>query len=961
MNCENLCKLLTNMCPSDFREHRSTERSSILTQLRDEHDGKICPILEAGILCGVAYHHSGLVNDERLLIESAYKNGIISIICCTSTLAAGVNLPARRVIIRSPYIGRQLIKKSQYLQMIGRAGRAGLDEKGDCITILKNGNEFSTFKNMLENPLEPCISGLCDDQQREAFFLDLIVLKMCSTIDEIFEVFKNSLFGIQKHDDIELRILTEKTLQSLLGNQMLIQPEVDHFFSTQIGMATFNANFNPQMALDINRDLSENLSQGIVLSSHFHLLYNCVQMDVEVIDLDWNLFHNEYLTLKKEERELLHLMGFSEGTIVQFILYSSNKMNISVKAQRFYVAFMLRQIWEQRPLWEVAQHFDVPRGWLQSVLQSALSQASSIIRFAERTPSLWALRSLLPEMVKRLSECTRQELIPLLSIDCVKAGRARLLYEHGYRTVGSIAKVNAKKLISDLGGKLNLTQAWRMINSAKTIIRDQIAEKAEELEKLGANDVFEFIEPTKIFTQKLNYSSDKATFRPVLNSFGFELEAEDEEEEEEKGKISPIIFHSMLLFIFFYLDLNCSFLIIISCLITKCGVVVKEKMNLEQELLDPTLKNVVEQRSLKWVFVGGKGGVGKTTCSCSLAVQLAKNRRSVLIISTDPAHNISDAFSQKFSKVPSKVNGFDNLYAMEVDGTGLGDGEPPLGPDDGKDIFSAGKKLLAEFAGGLPGIDEATSFSQMIKFMGFAFRFTTFLTKNKKAKFLPEENLKLHTRAVYLTANFPLVQSMDFEIVLFDTAPTGHTLRLLQFPSVIEKGLGKFLSLKSQFLPMFSQITPMFGFNDISMETTSNKLEETLRIVLFHFAIFLDDLLVNLTTFVCVCIAEFLSMYETERLVQELTKQDIDVHNIVVNQLLFPDRNSEGNITCKKCQSRYNIQQKYLEQISELYEDFHITKLPLLDTEVRGPQMIKEFSERLVNDSYPVKLTINFN
>jgi arsenite/tail-anchored protein-transporting ATPase len=72
---------------------------------------------------------------------------------------------------------------------------------------------------------------------------------------------------------------------------------------------------------------------------------------------------------------------------------------------------------------------------------------------------------------------------------------------------------------------------------------------------------------------------------------------------------------------------------------------------------------------------------------------------------------------------------------------------------------------------------------------------------------------------------------MDFEIVLFDTAPTGHTLRLLQFPSVIEKGLGKFLALKSQFLPMFSQITPMFGFNDISMEDTSNKLEETLQIV----------------------------------------------------------------------------------------------------------------------------------
>jgi len=195
------------------------------------------------------------------------------------------------------------------------------------------------------------------------------------------------------------------------------------------------------------------------------------------------------------------------------------------------------------------------------------------------------------------------------------------------------------------------------------------------------------------------------------------------------------------------------------------------------------------------------------------------------------------------------------------------------------------------------------------------------------------------------------VKSLSYDVIIFDTAPTGHTLRFLQFPTVMEKALEKLSQMSQQFGPMLNTVLAAQGGlpNGQSLDEVLAKMEELRETISEVNTQFKNA---DLTTFVCVCIPEFLSLYETERMIQELGSYNIDTHSIVVNQLLFP---KESN-PCEQCNARRKMQKKYLEQIEELYEEFNVVKMPLLVEEVRGKEKLEKFSDMLVHPFQPPKM-----
>ncbi len=304
----------------------------------------------------------------------------------------------------------------------------------------------------------------------------------------------------------------------------------------------------------------------------------------------------------------------------------------------------------------------------------------------------------------------------------------------------------------------------------------------------------------------------------------------------------------------------------------------------------------LEEISLKLILFGGKGGVGKTTCAASAGLFLSEYFKT-LLISTDPAHSLSDSLCQEVGDQIKKVEGIKNLYALEVNAEKALSGFKTKYEDEIKNILDTSTTLDNEdinafFALPIPGMDEVMGFKTILD----------------------------------------LIEEAEFDKYIVDTAPTGHALRLLTLPDLLDDWIKVLAKMRWKYRYMVERFSGKYKPDEsddflLNMKRTVKGIEGLLR----------NN---QRCEFIPVTIPEDMAILETERLINNLNSYGIKVRQLVINNVL----ESKG---CEFCVARSVEQEKYVKQIREKYLNLKIAITPLEPKEVKGIEGLEKFKRRL--------------
>lgn len=299
-------------------------------------------------------------------------------------------------------------------------------------------------------------------------------------------------------------------------------------------------------------------------------------------------------------------------------------------------------------------------------------------------------------------------------------------------------------------------------------------------------------------------------------------------------------------------------------------------------------------------MIGGKGGVGKTTCSAALAYHFARSGHKTLLISSDPTPSLSDIFETGIGDEEKRVEGVPNLFGLEISSEViLRRWKERFGPEI-HEVLSAFSSLdydFVDYIGGAPGIEEEYMLNSILE----------------------------------------LVESGKYGRVIWDTAPAGHTLRLLRLPQMF---LNHLEAAARFYMNLYG------AFEKISSTVRLKKSKRTLLQIIEGWRELSQKVLDFIrdherTGYIIVTIAEALGVRLTDRVLKDLGEFQLSVDHLIVNNLV-------EEADCEFHRRRRAMQRRYLENLRQNYgARMNLIELPLLPYEVKGIQGIAHVADLL--------------
>jgi arsenite-transporting ATPase len=355
---------------------------------------------------------------------------------------------------------------------------------------------------------------------------------------------------------------------------------------------------------------------------------------------------------------------------------------------------------------------------------------------------------------------------------------------------------------------------------------------------------------------------------------------------------------------------------------------------IEVEAVD-SLDPGIETDAAEYVLYGGKGGVGKTTMAAATALASAGDGTNTLVVSTDPAHSLSDTLDAEIPSRPHRIREDVPLWAVEIDPDDALDRAGMFGQDG---ALAGGLDSL--LGGGMPGAGGAGGEGGF----GGAGGETTGAGESKN----PAAMMPGADEAAAMQLLLEYLDDDRFDRVVVDTAPTGHTLRLLELPEVMDSMVGKLMQLRERFGGMMENLKGMFGAGDADPEDAMDSLDDVKARVERLRAVLTDP---SRTDFRVVLVPEELSVAESNRLIARLDDYGVPCNTVVVNRVMEPLADvadvpadafvAPNHESCAFCSRRWDVQQQALAEAQDLFRGHDVRRVPLLAEEVRGERPLR--------------------